>query len=120
MAIEADSDALVGSNETVLVITDEPTRASAALGAAAQRFMLVSENGQEYTPRKFRSLVRKGREDELYTPNYVSAVTQTDRGPCLYLDCKGEITLAMQATFIAILTAELHRHGIVDARIASA
>ena len=99
-------------NEHVMIITSEdPASAEAALAWAAARFYCVTEDGRELSPDSLSDT------DEAYTPNYVSHVCLAQRGPYVYVDCKSQISLDMPSRFLAILHEELDRAGIKDALV---
>ena len=92
----------MGSNESIVVESHAQSDVSVlALQRAAQRMMLVGENGNEYgdieRPPKQRGV-------EICTPNYVSEVTVDQNGnPGFYIDCKGRIEPPMASRFAGAL-----------------
>jgi hypothetical protein len=78
--------------------------AAAALHAAGERFMLVDQNGRE--------LAEWENTGETYTPNWVSDVELSERGPVLWVDTKGYLTAAMGAAMVRVLTEELTARGV--------
>ena len=107
-------DGDITSNETIVVESTAPvTTVVAALTSAAERMMLVGEDGREYTERELDA-----DGFEVYTPNYVSAVTFYEGGdPGFYVDCKGAIEPAMATQFRQVLIEELQRHGVTSAHV---
>lgn len=125
-----------GSHETIVVESDaQPQRLRWALTKASQRMMKVGEDGKEYTDLPVfygpdRGL-RPGTESELaelgvdltgmdsvYTPNYVSPITEDEIGNLgFYIDCKGGIEPPMGERFRRILLEEFRKEGIASARV---
>lgn len=102
-----------GSNESIVVESHAQTDVLVlALRRAAQRMMLVGENGNEYGD------VERPAKEGVYTPNYVSEVTVDQNGnPGFYIDCKGGIEPPMAARFRQILMEELNRSQVFFAHI---
>jgi hypothetical protein len=103
-----------GSNEHVLVVSADPERASAALRQAGERFRTVTAGGREISD--------EGEDEpdlgELGgAPSYVSDVGLTERGPFLYVDCKGDIPAPMRSKLLEILEEEISKAGLTDARL---
>lgn len=82
--------------------------AAAALHAAALRFIMVDEVGEE--------LEDWSNTGETYTPNYVSDVYVSSGGPWLSIDTKGIVYPQMLRTMIRVLVEELQRRD-VDAHV---
>jgi hypothetical protein len=101
---------------SVRVAAANDPAAANALRAAATRFMQVTADGTELVPGR----EREGGDNDAYTPNWVSDVTSTRRGPSLSLDCKDEITDAMRQRLIDVLMEELAAHGVDIAIVESA
>jgi hypothetical protein len=65
-----------------------------------------------------RALALSAGDHDIYTPNYVSAVTVDESGnPGFYIDCKGAIEPRMAYRFRQILVQELERAGVSSARV---
>ena len=107
-------DGDITSNETIVVESTASVAAVvAALTSAAERMMLVGEDGREYTEHELDA-----DGFEVYTPNYVSAVTFYEGGdPGFYVDCKGAIEPAMATQFRQVPIEELQRHGVTSAHV---
>lgn len=114
-SVFADVDSSGLSNERVIVVTSAGA-ATEALRRAALRFLKVGEDGIEYETGDVGSSTGTSTDD-IYTPNYVSAVNLSDRGPWIYVDCKGQIFGPMRDRFVAILLEELEAADIFDARV---
>lgn len=99
----------------VVAVVGPTDREAAPLGlaAAAQRFMIVGEDGRWYPD----GIPDAPAGEEIYTPNYASDVTLGALGPWLYLDCKSYIAPPMAQTLKRILAEELERAGVTDARV---
>jgi hypothetical protein len=103
--------------EKVIVTAPQIEKVAHALTAAAPRFLMVNEEGTEYTEEQWQILIDDGIEDEFYTPNFVSEIEVEPGGASVYLDCKGEISAPMRDRLLAILRTELANAGVADARI---
>jgi hypothetical protein len=125
-----------GSNETMVVESDaDLEQLRWALTYASQRMMRVGEDGQEYTdipvfyapdrglrPGTQYELAELGVDlagrEAVYTPNYVSAITEDEDGNLgFYIDCKGGIEPPMAARFRQILLEEFRKRGITSAHV---
>jgi hypothetical protein len=111
--IEVDPEAFGSdgeyTNEKVIIVDpSDPDAATFALRRAGQRLYWVTEDGRELGPAD--------EPGEVYTPNYVSGVRLSPRGPWCYVDCKGYIPPAMRERMIMVLVDELRSAG-VSARI---
>ncbi|MDG4801975.1 hypothetical protein [Micromonospora sp. WMMD980] len=100
---------VTGQSFEVQVSVEPPGAARAALEAAALRFPLVNENGDETGEY----------DDGLYTPNYVSDVRDDEAGPRLGMDCKDGVIPLMARTDIRIVVEELRRAGATSGRVFS-
>jgi hypothetical protein len=101
-------DLMTFSNESILVNSSGPRPALVeALNRAALRFMHVDERGTEHGPEVEEAPPIGPDGQELYTPNYVSAPTETPAGVHMYVDCKGVIDPRMRSRFLLILQEEL-------------
>ncbi len=108
-----NGDALV-QNWEIVVESDEPARAVAALTAAKPRLMCVFEDGRELSPEEAENLW-----DEVfppYSPNY-AAVDATV--PRIWMDCKDGIYPHMARTALRIVTDELRKAGVRQAHLFS-
>ncbi len=104
------------SNEYVLVVSSDPDKAAACLRRAGARFMNVSSSGLELTGSTLPA-EPDSDDPDVETPNYVSDVRFAERGPWIYIDCKGRIPDPMKDAFIRILREEIDRSGIQHARL---
>jgi hypothetical protein len=89
-----------------LVETEDQDKAARALYAAGERFYSVDQNGKELTPAEMTG------DYPQYTPNYISDVYLTDRGPMIWTDTKGELSRGMAERMLLILEAELRSQRI--------
>jgi hypothetical protein len=101
---EPDGEGWEGS-PAFLVVANDVAGAAAALHAAGERFMLIDEHGRELAEWESDT-------GETYTPNYVSDVGLSERGPVLWVDTKGYLTAAMGAAMVQALTEELTARGV--------
>lgn len=108
-----DDDREVSNEKVIVVGAADREAARRALGAAGRWFMCVGADGRMYTD----GIPEAEPGEEIYTPNYASDVTLAQRGPWLYLDCKGYIAPPMAETLKRILVEELERAGVTDARV---
>jgi hypothetical protein len=117
---EPDGEGWEGS-PAFLVVADDVAGAAAALHAAGERFMLIDEHGRELAEWESDT-------GEAYTPNWVSDVSLSERGPVLRVDTKGYLTAPMGAAMVQALTEELTArrvtahvttppHGLSSARL---
>lgn len=104
------------SNEYVLVVSADPEKAADCLRRAGARLVNVSSSGFEWGGSSPPPQVDPD-DPEVETPNYVSDVRISERGPWIYIDCKGYIPKPMKETFIRILREEIDRSGIQRARL---
>jgi hypothetical protein len=109
------TDAHGGSNDRLLLVSDDPERATLALQQAARRFAMVTQKGREITPDGGGPEV--DFEESMQTPSYVSEVGQSRRGPWLYVDCSGHISAPMRDAFLAIIRDEMARVGLTQGRL---
>lgn len=114
-SVFADVDGSGLSNERIIVVTSDEA-ATDALRRAALRFSKVGEDGIEYETGDVGPSTGTSTDD-IYTPNYVSVVNLSDRGPWMYVDCKGQIPDPMRDRFVAIVLEELQAADISHARV---
>lgn len=106
----------LGSHESVVLSGDfDADVAVVALTLAGARFMLVDEEGTEYSTYEELEQGTLYGPKELYSPNYVADPRILADGIELYVDCKGEVAPPMGATFRRIIREELERAGIRNA-----
>ncbi|MDJ0459912.1 hypothetical protein PUN71_022140 [Arthrobacter sp. NQ7] len=96
-----------------LVLSDDDGKAAHALGRAGVRFSHIDEYGRELTPEQ-RDVEEQAAKtwDVPYTPNFISDVYLTPRGPMVWTDTKGELTRAMGEAMLRVLLEELRAEGI--------
>ncbi|MCA4133194.1 hypothetical protein [Arthrobacter sp. M4] len=99
---DAWDDPAIGEGWTTspafLVTSPEQTKAAQALHKASQRLSHVTDSGVE---------LQSGSTSDLYTPDYISPVFITDKGPFIYTDTDGELTRAMGVKMVEIIVEEL-------------
>ncbi|MGQ4379728.1 hypothetical protein ACN6K9_002898 [Streptomyces sp. SAS_267] len=108
-----NGDALV-QNWEIVVESDEPARAVAALTAAEPRLMRVFEDGRELSPEEAEDLWDEAFPP--YSPNY-AAVDATV--PRIWMDCKDGIYPHMARTALRIVMDELRKAGVRQAHLFS-
>ena len=96
-----------------LVVSDDVSKAADALGRAAVRFFHLDEYGSELAPEQRLAEEQAAKTWEAaYTPNFVSDVYLTPRGPMVWTDTKGELTRQMGDAMLHVLLDELRVEGI--------
>ncbi|WAJ34378.1 hypothetical protein OUO20_05435 [Arthrobacter sp. FX8] len=96
-----------------LVVSDDVSKAADALGRAAVRFFHIDEYGSELAPERRIALEQAATTwDVPHTPNFVSDVYLTPRGPMIWTDTKGELTRPMGDAMLHVLLDELRVEGI--------
>lgn len=101
------------TSPSFLVLSNDDRKAAAALGRAALRFYDIDEFGREL-PRGQREAEEQAATtwDIPYTPNYISDVYVTPRGPMVWTDTKGDLPRAMGDAMLRVLLDELRVEGI--------
>jgi hypothetical protein len=96
-----------------LVVSDDDSKATDALGRAAVRFFHIDEYGRELAPEQRMAEEQAAKTwDVPYTPNFISDVYLTPRGPMVWTDTKGELTRQMGDAMLQVLFDELRAEGI--------
>lgn len=96
-----------------LVLSDDVSMAADALGRAAVRFSHIDEYGRELPPGQREAEEQAAKTwDVPYTPNFISGVYLTPRGPMVWTDTKGELTRRMGDAMLHVLLDELRSEGI--------
>jgi hypothetical protein len=89
-----------------LVRSPEPTRAAEALTAARERFMRITEQGEEVDN------LEAAYAANVYTPNAVRGPFAIGEDPCLRVNTAGYLWAPMGQTMLAVLVEELERLNI--------
>ncbi|WP_446039762.1 hypothetical protein [Streptomyces sp. SID1121] len=108
-----DGDALV-QNWEIVVESDEPARAVAALTAAESRLTRVFEDGRELSPEEAEALWDE--DVPPYSPNFVAVEPAVPR---VWMDCKGGIYPHMARTALRVVADELRKAGVRQAHLFS-
>lgn len=106
-------DELVQNRELV-VKSDEPAHAVAALTAAHPRLMRVFEDGRELSPEEAEELWDDACPP--YSPNYAGV---DDTVPRIWMVCKDGIYPHMARTALRIVADELRQAGVRQAHLFS-
>lgn len=102
---------------SVEVVSEDTVRLRAALEAAAERFLLIDSDGSEWTWEELEAAEDEGRDVEIVTPPYVSALEESDGALGFWLDVEGNPYPRMARAEIRVLLEELARAGVTEARI---
>ncbi|MFG1811568.1 hypothetical protein [Streptomyces sp. NPDC049040] len=104
-AVFAENEDGYASESVIIIGSSDPGAAEDALLRAGRRFTHVAEDGREISSEELDTT-------DLYTPNYVSDIHHSPRGPWVYVDCKSFISPPMRVRMLAVLVEELERAGV--------
>jgi hypothetical protein len=100
--------------QSVMIRCSDPAGAAQAITKATLRFMLVSDDGVEYS---LEELDENPDLDGELLASYVSKPTISAEGATFHIDAKGGVTEAVAAAYFRIVREALLAEGIESARV---
>ena len=121
---QAEDESGEGAHEDVLIAdADDVAAATQALRRAASRWWLIDGRGNEHVEGSpayeawQEAMIEGSYSDFAHGLKFVSDITMSATGPCLFIDAQSLIPPLMREAYLRVLVEELDRAGVRRATV---